>query len=151
MATDPEAKLYRDIDELRESVPKLQKELKTEVKSLKTRLTKLSERIETLELLGFQDQISKLDEKIDLLDEQHTKLKNAVYEFRVLNICGDLHDIIANSDLGNRKSLQTELVRDITKLKYTISQYKDPDAKIKELFDDWLKRLKQLGCKVIEY
>jgi len=61
MINDAEQQLYKDIADLTKKVPKLQ----NEIKALKGRLTKLSNRVESLELMTFQDQISRLGEKID--------------------------------------------------------------------------------------
>jgi predicted nucleic acid-binding Zn-ribbon protein len=63
MVNDPEKQLYEDMADLTEKVPKLQ----NEIKSLKNRLTKLSNRIESLELMTFQDQISKLGDELRLI------------------------------------------------------------------------------------
>lgn len=45
------------------------KELERQVRSLKTRNTKLANRVQDIELLDFQQQITKLNERITKLDE----------------------------------------------------------------------------------
>ena len=64
MTNDPEQQLYKDMADLTEKVPKLQ----NEIKSQKRRLTRLSNRVESLELLALQDQISNLNDKVDSIN-----------------------------------------------------------------------------------
>ena len=77
MENDPEQQLFKDMADLREKVPKLQ----NEIKSLKGRLTKLSNRVESLELMTFQDQISRLGEKIDSVSKNLVNVSRLFAEF----------------------------------------------------------------------
>ena len=87
MANDPEQQLYKDMDDLTEKVPKL----RNEVKSLKRRLTIMSKRVESLELMAFQDQISKLDEKVNsigaVLINTNRSLARFEMDFMQYHVC----------------------------------------------------------------
>ena len=83
MATDPEGQLYKDMADLTEKVPKLQNELA----ALKKRLTELTKRVESLELMAFQDQISKLGDEVKSTNEDLVRLSRVV----VLNEIDTLH------------------------------------------------------------
>lgn len=86
MVNDRESQLYRDVADLLEQVPKLKQAMDSlekkvepiesvekDVRSLKTRISRLTGRVEKLELLDFQSQITRLDEQIgDLHSDFHT-------------------------------------------------------------------------------
>lgn len=63
--------------------------LKKEVRSLKTRLGKLTGRVNQLDLIGFQDQLSRLDERITRLSSDLTSVRQR--EFQI--ICTMLREI----------------------------------------------------------
>jgi hypothetical protein len=70
MVDDRESQLYRDMADFREIIPELQRE----IKSLKIRTGKLTTRIEKVELLGLQDQIYRLSDKLNELRSEYTSL-----------------------------------------------------------------------------
>ncbi len=75
MGNDPEAEFIRGLADI--------KELKKDIKSLKTRTTKLSDSIEHLHLMDFQEQINRLNDTITelrdkLLESNRLLAKNDV-------------------------------------------------------------------------
>ena len=103
MVDDGERKLYREIVSLRETMPSLQ----YEAKSIKGRLTRLNKRIERLELMSFQDQISELDERINSIN---TYIRDASKIFSLFVI--DFHQLhIKNAINLQLKSPMREEVR----------------------------------------
>lgn len=79
MANDLEQQLYVDMADLTEKVPKL----KSEIKLLKTRLATLSSRVKSLELMDFQSQISRLDDKINSVSEHSVMVSQSLADFEL--------------------------------------------------------------------
>jgi len=98
MANDPEQQLYTDMADLTEKVPKLQ----NEIKSLKAKLTKLSGRIESLELMAFQEQISSLNDKMKSISESllaaSRRLARFEMEFLQYHVRGVIRDELSGPE-----------------------------------------------------
>jgi hypothetical protein len=98
MVNDPESQLYRDMADIKELVPELQKE----IKSLKGKITKLTNRIQTLEMMAFQEQITSLVEKINLLNEKALETSRYAAKFEMdfiqYHMKGMIHQKLSNQE-----------------------------------------------------
>ncbi len=169
MANDSEQQLYEDMAELRDKVPKLQ----NEIRSLKTRLTKLSGRVESLELMDFQSQISKLDDRVESVKQEILELaqkqitlvntlKDSVLSvqqymagLRINSLSSDFYRIIKNQPSKQPSALITQLYADVASTKSTIKSSNTPLEVANQFQETWKNRLQELGLKLgsdfIEY
>ena len=123
MASDPEQQLYIDVADLKGKVPKLQ----NEVKSTKKQLTKLSNRIESLELLAFQEQISSLNDKINLIDEMVIEVSRVVAMTEIEDLRLHMEKAIAGSQsTPSNKQLSQYLTVECTKARTQVCSSPKP-------------------------
>jgi len=141
------------------------KDFEKQVKSLKLYTTKLDKKITALELSGFQDQIAALGQKINRLSERIDKqasaqqsllslykdLQKSVVTYRLFNLQAELMDILNSSKLPNIRSLQTEIVLNVSNVKHQIQASKNPFALLDDFSKNWEDRLRKLGCEFINY
>ncbi|MFH0847588.1 MAG: hypothetical protein V1894_06020 [Chloroflexota bacterium] len=102
MANDAEAQLYEDMADLKEQVPKLQ----NEIKKVKANVSKLTRRVDSSELMGFQEQITKLNERLGFIDEKLLGLSQivAITEIERLNLhMQDSINAMLSTGVGNRQ------------------------------------------------
>lgn len=157
MVTDPEQQLYKDMADLTEQMPKLQRE----VKSLKTRLAKLISRIDRLELIGLQDQLtslgdeqkqlkSTLDETAKLHEKQILKIWQSMYAFKI-NDDVDNYSGIINHQLSRRTELISQLLIDATNAKTNVLKSSEPNKTYAYFKKEWDDKLKQLGVDTVMF
>ena len=133
--------------------------IENKVKTLKGQITKLRNRIETLEISSFQDQIAALDKKIDLLMNglnkliaSHTELETFVIASRLLSVSSEIYEIIKCSDLplSDCQSLQTQLLADVANSKHEILKSKEPLAQLSAFRKKWIDLLHNRGCQFFD-
>jgi hypothetical protein len=71
-------------------VNKFKKEFRKEVRSLRTQFDELNGRVESLELMDFQEQLNRLNELTSKTSGEITEIKRMVFQRRL----GDLHSFI---------------------------------------------------------
>ncbi len=164
--SDLEKQLYIDIADLVEKVPKLETEiaglnsivpsLPKEIQSLKTRLTKLSNRVDSLELMAFQEQISRLDEKITAISDrlkQQEALNDEMVKATALSkfdfVNRDFLGILDSNQLSNSRHLRTQLFADIAKTRQLIRTGQQPVDELKSFTEKWNAILKNAGANWI--
>jgi hypothetical protein len=76
---DREAALYRDLAKI--------EEFKREVRSLKTSLGKLKGRVESLELMGFQKQLDRLNDRITEFSSEFIQLQRFTHTINLVLFC----------------------------------------------------------------
>jgi chromosome segregation ATPase len=162
VAIDPEQQLYKDMAEL-----------KSGIRSLKTRLTKLSGRIESLELMAFQDQISNLNDKVEVVKRELKELAEQQLELartlrnvltttqlysaalKIESLLSALRRIIENQLPNKAPTLLTQLYADASNAKSQLQSSDTPLDIALQFKKSWQNRLQELGLKLgsdfIEY
>ena len=165
MEIDPEEKLYRAMANLTEEVPKIQ----GEIESLKKGFGKLSKNVkhnvEQLDLMGLQEQIVALDEKVNdviqIVAKQTSSLDGmlplfkeltiAVEHNKLMSIFHDMLGILESSNIPDKHAIHTQLIADVTNAKQQIRTWPHKSSLVEDCRQTWAKRLSDLGCTFYEF
>ena len=155
MTNDPEQQLYEDIADLMKKVSNL----RNENRALKTKLTKLSNRVESIELLALQDQISTLNDEVKsnkqelqaavvtirdgLIDAQRS-----IAGLRINTLTPSLKAIIERQLPKKAPNLLVQLFADAANAKSKIDSSNNPPKIANQFKDKWQKLLQELGLEL---
>jgi chromosome segregation ATPase len=134
---------------------------KKEVHSLKTRLGKLTGRVEQLELMDSQNQLTRLDERITKISDELTTaanqqtqalllLQRSIAALRIDSLVHNSREII-EQELPNDSHLFTQLLTDASSAKGKLTTSNNPWEIAIQFKDKWEKLLHELGANTISY
>jgi len=157
MNNDPEERHIKNLEDFMKEVPILH----NKVKALKGNITKLSNRIQTLEMMAFQEQITSIGDELKQFkqtsgdtsskqEEVLLELQQILVALNINSLVNNLGNII-NNQLPNRSNLITQLIADATKAKQQTEQSEEPFEIMREFKDKWFKKVEDLGAKVINF
>ena len=141
MAEDREQQLYRDIAFLTEELPKLQ----NKNKALKAELKKAFNRIDNLELMAFQDQISNLDALVKELKDTILDTQRFLARFNIIFEANHSYSMLEKRKPLVAKNLFSQWVANATKANSNATTGPNPLSVADKYSDECYKQLDELG------